>query len=267
MDGGRLLSAPVVVAVVQARTSSSRLPGKVLAPLAAAPALQRMMERVGRARRVDLAIVATSTEAGDDPVEALCDRIGVPCHRGSLDDVLGRFVGAVPAGAEVVVRLTGDCPLVDPELVDRHIDEFVGRRHVVDYATNAMVRTMPDGLDVEVFSRGILVEAERSATARYDREHVTPWIQRTARRFDVVQAVDLAALRWTLDTPRDYAMISAVYAELFERRPAFGSADIYRVLLDRPELILVAGESDARELDSWRARIETHLAVDGANHA
>lgn len=243
--------------------SSTRLPGKVLAPLAGQPAIARMMERVARVRLASRRIVATSTDPTDDAVAEACAARGIDCARGPLADVLGRFVLAAPEDCEAVVRLTGDCPLVDPEVVDLHIASFLERWPEVEYVTNAVVRTMPGGLDVEVLRRSILERAAREATAPYDREHVTPWIQRTAKMVPVTQAIDLSLLRWDLDTADDLRFISWVYEELFPTAPAFGSREIYRLLSGHPERIHFdpSGAPEDVERARLRERIEAHLAA------
>src|SRR5262245_17522541 len=153
-----------IAIIVQARMSSTRLPGKILKPLAGAPSLARLLERLARVQRADERIVATSDDASDDPVAALCKERGIRCVRGSLDDVLARYhKAAVEAGAGVVVRVTGDCPLVDPGVVDACIGLFLENENQVDYASNVDERTYPDGLDVEVASFGALDEAMRRA--------------------------------------------------------------------------------------------------------
>lgn len=245
-----------VSVVIQARMNSTRLPGKVLLPLAGAPALQRMVHRVRRVRCAARVVVATSTQASDDPIAALCRQEGIVCVRGALDDVLGRILRAVPAGTEAVVRLTGDCPLVDPALVDRHIECFGALPAGPRYVTNAVTRTFPDGLDVEVMSLDLLKEADRMATTLPDREHVTGWIQRHAPVTSVTQAADLSALRWVLDTASDYAAIAGIFTALLPGHPDFDSGDIYRLLLQRPDLIRTAGEVSAAEIT---ARIGTLL--------
>ncbi len=260
-------SEPSVTVVIQARLSSRRLPGKVLAPLAGAPALVRMLERVARVRRASRCVVATSTEASDDALAALCERHGIALLRGPLDDVLGRFVAAVPHDGGLVVRLTGDCPLVDPALVDRHIEralEALGREDTerVQYVSNAVSRTQPDGLDVEVMTAEILHEAHREATTAYDREHVTPWIQRHARVAHLTQPTDLSGLRWTLDTEADLNFLAGVYAALWPDSPAFTTADVYRLLCDEPERIHTDAEPlSPEERSAWVARIRTHLGT------
>jgi spore coat polysaccharide biosynthesis protein SpsF (cytidylyltransferase family) len=168
--------------------------------------------------------------------------------RGPLNDVLARVMNAVPPQCDVVVRLTGDCPLVDPRVVDLHLEAFDAAPPGTEYVTNAVDRTYPDGLDVEVMSRHVLATADREATTDFDREHVTPWIQRHARIVHVRQSVDLSALRWVLDTPSDYACIAAIYAALLPRDEAFDSRAVYRLQAARPELIRVAGDIAVSEM-------------------
>jgi spore coat polysaccharide biosynthesis protein SpsF len=253
---------PRVAVLVQARMTSTRLPGKVLAPLAGLPAIVRMMERVGRVRLAARRLVATSTDATDDAVADACAARGIECARGPLADVLERFVQTAPSDCEAVVRLTGDCPLVDPEVVDRHIGVFLDGWPASEYVSNAVVRTMPGGLDVEVFSREVLLRAAREATEPYDREHVTPWIQRNARMVPVTQEIDLSSLRWDLDTADDLRFLSWVYAELHPAVPAFASLDVYRLLSRHPERIRFdpSGVPEEVERARLRERIEAYLA-------
>jgi len=252
-------AVPRAIVVVQARTSSTRLPGKVLLPLAGKPAIVRMMERVRRIAGAEQAIVATSDDPTDNRLADVCREHGVPCTRGSLQDVLGRVLAAVPPHFDAVVRLTGDCPLVDPALVDLHLMRYREGQPQVEYVTNAVVRTYPDGLDVEVMRRDLLAAADRSATSATDREHVTPWIQRHVQPLAVKQAVDLSALRWVLDTQSDYDAIAAVYAELLGDDEDFDSGMVYRLLVERPHLVRVAGDADVTEMV---ARIREHLEVE-----
>ncbi|MEL6316179.1 MAG: glycosyltransferase family protein [Pseudomonadota bacterium] len=223
-----------VLAVVQARMSSSRLPGKVLAPILGRPMILRQLERIGRAETLDAVVVATSVEPSDDPLADALAAAGVAAHRGPLDDVLARFGEAVAAFEAAqgpvahVVRLTGDCPLIDPALIDAAI-----RRHVdsgADYTSNAFDRSYPDGLDVEVATRGTLERLMRECAAPEEREHVTLGLARRRGAFRVeqlVQPVDQSRLRWTVDTPDDLAFARRVYAALYPENPAFSSQDVH----------------------------------------
>lgn len=251
------------MAIVQARMTSTRLPGKVLLPLAGEPVVARILERLKRAVRVSKHVVATSSDPSDDELAKACESRGIEVVRGPLDDVLGRFVLAVPEDCAAVVRITADCPLVDPALVDHHVARFFEERPWADYVTNAVVRTQPDGLDVEVVSREILFEAHARARTVYDREHVLPWVRRHARQVPVTQEIDLSELRWTLDTRVDYEVLSEIYDELHSVDGVFTTRSIYELLVRRPELIHVAGTvkpTDA-ERRAWVRRIEEHLAT------
>ncbi|WP_291008028.1 glycosyltransferase family protein [Ferrovibrio sp.] len=214
---------PRALAIIQARMTSSRLPGKVLMDLAGKPALQRMIERVRPARLLDGIVVATTSLVSDDPVAELCANLDVPCFRGDEQDVLGRYAGAARAfDADPVLRLTADCPMHDPGVIDAAIALF--RNSGCDYASNAVKRTFPDGLDVEVMSLAALERSDREARHPLLREHVTLYIRGTRpdygagdfSRADLLNDTDLSALRWTLDTADDLARIRRFFAVLPE---------------------------------------------------
>ncbi|MCU0800968.1 MAG: aminotransferase class III-fold pyridoxal phosphate-dependent enzyme [Rhodobacteraceae bacterium] len=193
------------VAVIQARMGSTRLPGKVLMPLAGMPAIDLMLARLSRCTTLDGCVVATSTEAGDDVLAAHLTAGGVQVFRGSEKDVLARFTGAAQmAGATTVVRLTGDCPLIDPGVVDRVVRAY--HAGDVDYCSNVAPPTYPDGLDTEVFSMAALQQAHAQATAPAHREHVTLYLRETdgIRRSNVAHDSDLSGLRLTLDEQADH---------------------------------------------------------------
>lgn len=233
-----------VLAILQARVSSSRLPNKVLTPLLGEPMLARQIERLRRAETIDQLILATSDHKSDDPLAELCARLGVSCHRGSLDDVLARFSGTYAAfgPATHVARLTGDCPLADPEVIDR-----VVRHHIAcgaDYTTNAVQPTWPDGLDVEVMRATVLQRAFVEARLPSEREHVTPYIHKHPEWFRVEHVrgeQDLSSLRWTVDEPADLAFVTEVYAQLYPQNSAFTTDDVLSLLRRRPELAQING--------------------------
>lgn len=236
----------MALAVLQARMSSSRLPGKVLAPLAGAPMILRQIERLRRAQRLQRIVVATSVRTDDDPLAQAVTAAGVPVHRGDLDDVLGRFIGALDAfgPVETVVRLTADCPLADPEVIDATIDRF--HETGADYASNvAEPRTFPKGLDVEVMKASALRRAASETADPYDREHVTPYLYRHPERFRLTanaQAVDEGEVRWTVDRPDDLVFVRAVYDALHAANPAFSSADVRAFVRGRPDLATLGGD-------------------------
>lgn len=227
----------MILAVLQARVSSSRLPGKVLLPLEGEAMLAQQIARVRQSKRLDDFIVATSTQSDDDPLAELCVRIGVRCYRGSIDDVLDRFYqAALLTKPDHVVRLTGDCPLFDPEMLDKLVDYYL--ENCFDYASNCFEPTLPDGLDAEIFSFTALARAHREARLPSEREHVTPFINKQPKIFRAGcwrSDVDLSALRWTVDEPADYELVKRIYARLFPANPRFRTADVLALLESEPE--------------------------------
>lgn len=226
------------VAILQARMGSTRLPGKATLPIVDGKgALELMLERVSRSRLLTRVIVATTTLEEDAPIEALCRRLGVACFRGHPTDVLDRyFQCATVTGARgPIVRLTGDCPLHDPEVIDRVIAAF--QAGGLDYVSNAHPPSYPDGLDAEVFSYPALKRAWTEARQGSEREHVTLHLYSHPDRFrigNVAHEADLSSHRWTLDEPRDLSFIRAVFGELGSR--PFSTKDVLDLLARRPEL-------------------------------
>ncbi|HYG87180.1 MAG TPA: glycosyltransferase family protein [Azospirillum sp.] len=226
------------IAVIQARMTSTRLPGKVLMIAAGRPMLAHQVERVRRSTELDGIVIATTTNATDDPVAEFARSAGVGVFRGSEEDVLGRVHGAAAGeGAELVVRLTGDCPLIDPEIIDRVVDRLRADPPI-DYATSGMPRTWPLGLDAEAMTFTALSAAQREAVDPYDREHVTPFIYRQPERFrlaSVRSMEDLGRHRWTLDEPADLDLIRRILDALYSRKPAFGYRDVLDLLAEHPD--------------------------------
>jgi spore coat polysaccharide biosynthesis protein SpsF len=227
-----------MLTILQARMSSTRLPGKVLMPLVGEPMLARQIERVRRSKSAGRLVVATSNDASDDAIVVLCRTLRVACFRGPLDDVLGRYHGALLAfgPTDHVIRLTGDCPLADPEVIDATIALHI--KEAADYTSNTGDLTFPKGLDVEVFKAEHLITANREAKDPYEREHVTPFLYRNPDRF--VQArlecdPPLGHLRWTVDTPEDFSFVERVYEALYREKPDFTSEDIAWVSQNWPQ--------------------------------
>ena len=236
----------MILAILQARMSSTRLPGKVLRPILGRPMLSWQIDRIRRSKTVGKLVVATSHEASDDPIEALCAEDEVSCYRGSLHDVLGRFHGAAETfgPAEHVIRLTGDCPLIDWTVIDAAVE--LQRRAGSDIAGNGIRRTYPDGLDVEVVSRSALDRAHREATQPAHREHVTQYIYHhpeTFRLAHLTQTPDLGLLRWTVDTPADFDMVAKVFAGLAHRGCDFLQQDVLDFLAEHPEIAAINGST------------------------
>ncbi|MGH6955604.1 MAG: cytidylyltransferase domain-containing protein [Caulobacteraceae bacterium] len=236
----------MILAILQARASSRRLPGKVLMPLAGAPMIVRQIERVLRARRIDRLVVATSLAAEDDAVADAAESAGALAYRGSLDDVLARFVGALDAfgPADHVVRLTADCPLADPAVIDATIDHVT--RACADYGSNTPPhRTFPRGLDVEAMTAAALRLAATRAESREEREHVTWALHRRGdlyRQAFLSQDAEEGDARWTVDYAHDYAFVCAVYDALYPANPAFTSDDVRALIRARPDLAMFGGE-------------------------
>ena len=220
------------VAIVQARLGSTRLPGKVLADLCGAPLLQRQLERVRRATSLDRVVVATSTDETDLPIAELCESLDVPCFRGDLNNVLARFLGAISEfNPEVVVRITADCPLISPSVIDSIVHSFF--ESDCDYLSNTLDPTFPDGVDVEVVRVRALRALARLDTDIHEREHVTLGIYRRPEQFVVRNFTgnpDLSNLRWTVDSPEDLEFVRWVYTKLFYTNPKFDLAEILELL-------------------------------------
>jgi spore coat polysaccharide biosynthesis protein SpsF len=230
--------AAVILGVIQARVSSTRLPGKALLPILGRPMLERQIERVRRAERLDGLVVATSIDRSDDPIADLCDSLGVSVHRGSLEDVLDRFRGAAAgASADHVVRLTGDCPLADPDVIDEVVALHLSGGF--DYTSNVDPPTYPDGLDVEVLSSSALESAWCEARRVPEREHVTLWVREHRERFrmgNLTHEPDLSTLRLTVDEVADLDLVRAIFAALYPARADFGLQEIVDLLERHPEL-------------------------------
>src|SRR5215468_7903692 len=218
-----------IVVVVQARMGSTRLPGKVLLPLANRPLLYRMLDRVLAAQTPSSVVVATTTDPADDVIVDIAKEAGVGCFRGHATDLLDRHYSAgLWSGADVVVKIPSDCPLVDPTIVDRVITYYLAHGNTVDFVSNLHPPTYPDGNDVEVVPLGVLESAWLEATEPHEREHTTPFVWDRPDRFRIHNVAWESGLdyssthRWTIDYEDDYEFIAAVYAALWtETRPVF----------------------------------------------
>lgn len=228
----------MILAILQARVSSTRLPGKVLKPILGTPMILLEIERIKRSKLIDRLVVATSTDKTDDSLETLCNEENIPCFRGKLDDVLDRFYQtALENKPEHIVRLTGDCPLIDPSIIDQTVSFYI--KNNFDYAGNAVEPTFPDGLDVEVFSFSCLKQAWEEATLLSEREHVTPFIHNNPERFRIghfKNSIDISHLRWTVDELLDFELINKIYRALYTDNPMFSTNDVLNLLKKYPEL-------------------------------
>lgn len=238
-----------VVAIVQARMGSTRLPGKVLKDLAGETMLARVVGRLRHANQVNEVLVATTGHPDDDAIVDECHRLSVVVSRGDQDDVLDRYFKAAQfAGADVVVRITSDCPLIDPEITDKTIQSFLDIGP--DYAANTIVRTYPRGLDTEVISINALARAWQEARHAYEREHVTPYIIEHPDMFKLLSVTgdrDYSAHRWTVDTPDDLEFVRAVYDRL-RSEGMFSWREVLDLLNREPELLDLNGHVMQRPL-------------------
>lgn len=228
-----------VVAIVQARMGSSRLPGKVLAEIAGKTMLARVIDRVLDARSIDAIVVATSERDCDDAVARETERLGVGLFRGSEHDVLARYLGAARAArADAIVRITADCPLLDSSVIDRVVAALVVD---VDYASNTQVRSFPRGLDVEALHRDVLERIGRLGTSSTAREHVTQFVTEHPELFRIAHVcaeIDASDLRWTVDTKQDLTLVRALYALFDDGRPP-AVEDLVGLVRARPELATI----------------------------
>jgi len=226
-----------IVAIVQARMGSSRLPRKVLKDLGGATVLDRVLNRLGRSRLIQESVVATTIEPADDAIVEHCERTGRKVFRGSEQDVLERYYQAAKyVNADVVVRITSDCPVIDPEVTDGTIRAFLDRHS--DYASNVLVRTYPRGLDTEVMTVQALERAWRESNKPHQREHVTPYIYENPSEFKlhgIENDTDCSRHRWTVDTPEDLELLRAIY-ERFGGRDDFGWREVLKLVESDPSL-------------------------------
>jgi spore coat polysaccharide biosynthesis protein SpsF len=240
-----------VAAVVQARMTSSRLPGKVMMPLAGAPLIRRTVERVGRIAGVDSVVVALAEGAAHDPVVAALAGLDVTVVRGSEHDVLARTAAAVRAsGAATVVRITSDCPLLDPAVSASVLQAyFAGGGAGICYARTAFDEGFPLGFDTEVFASALLYAAEAEATDPYEREHVTPFIWRRPDRYPSIILTtrpDRRSWRLVVDTQEDYRLASVIYAALYPKNPTFGFQELCALFEAQPELLQINAHVEQR---------------------
>lgn len=228
---------------------SSRLPGKILEDIAGQPMVVRVVERAQRATSLDEVVLATTTDPGDQAVADLMDHKGVGCLRGHPTDVLSRYLAAAEAfSADIIVRLTADCPLHDADVIDKTVNAFLKRYPEVDYASNRLVRTYPIGLDVEVITREALEKTGREARQAYEREHVTPYLYEQkgrARLLSIVADNDYGHCRWTVDTPEDLEFVRQIYAH-FPNKPYFGWKEVLELLERKPELVQINAHIEQR---------------------
>lgn len=232
-----------IVIVIQARMSSSRLPGKVMLPVWGKSLLMRMIERVQRTQYPVTIVIATSTDPADDVIENEAYAHNLPCYRGSLNNLLERHYEAARwQQADLVLKIPSDCPLIDPSVIDATLDFFYGSPGRYDYVSNLHPATWPDGNDVEVMTMDCLERTYKEATELWELEHTTPYIWEHPGLFrtgnlEWATGLDLSmSHRFTIDYPEDYDFIVQVYKKLYPVKPAFSCNDILQLLEDRPKI-------------------------------
>ena len=231
------------VAIIQARLGSQRLSGKVLRELCGRSMIAHVLERVQQAKRLDEVWLATSTNTENDALEAEVTRLGFPCFRGSEEDVLARYHGAaLAAGADVIARITSDCPMYDPMVLDRMLERFhegMQESPPADFMSSVFERRFPRGLDTELFTFPALERIFKEATLPNEREHVTPHFYHHPEKFRGLSWVgekDFSAYRWTVDTPEDWEFVQTVYQALWRPDRLFTTENVLELLEQRPEL-------------------------------
>lgn len=241
-----------IVAIIQARMGSTRLPGKILKTVMNKTLLEYQLERVRSSLLVDEIVVATTEKESDNKIVALCVELGVHVYRGSENDVLSRYYGAaIECNADIIVRLTSDCPLIDPAIIDQVIQLYIGGREKVDYASNALERTFPRGLDTEVFSFDALQKAHERASLERDREHVTAYMYTKHNQFKLANLISVKKLgshRWTVDTEEDFELMRRIIEALYLDNPQFTMQDVLNLLEENPTWLEINAHIEQKKL-------------------
>lgn len=232
-----------IISLIQARRSSSRLPDKVLLELQGTSLLLKMVERVQSACLKGEVIVVTTNEEPDNAIVEICDSNQIKCFRGHSTDLLDRhYQAALYYGADAIVKIPSDCPLIDPNIIDEVLQYYISHSAKFDYASNLHPASWPDGNDVEIMSINALGIAWNEATKDFEREHTTPYIWENSDKFTIGSVIwntgkDYSTShRWTLDYPEDFEFVKRVYEELYPQNPAFSLQDILHLLEQKPEI-------------------------------
>lgn len=252
----------MILYILQARTSSTRLPNKVLLPILKKPMLLRQIDRIKRSRYLDKLVVATSTHPSDAPIASLCKINNIAYFRGSLNDVLDRFYQTARIyNPEHIVRLTGDCPLIDPLIIDQTIKHYLSENF--DYSSNAYEPTFPDGLNVEIFTFKTLETTWKNTKLPSEREHVTPFMRKVQTNFKLgtfKNNTDQSHFRWTVDHKEDFELITKIYESLYPQNSHFTSNDIYTFLKKNPELLTMNSKYKRNEAYKKSLEKEEHTS-------
>jgi spore coat polysaccharide biosynthesis protein SpsF len=259
-----------IVIVVQARMSSSRLPGKVLLPILSKSLLYRMIERLQMIKHHVQIVIATSTDAKDDALETETALIGVPCYRGSLDNCLDRHYQAGKLfNADVVIKIPSDCPLIDPQIIDQVLDFYFAHEGEYDFVNNLHPATWPDGNDVEIMTAACLERNSKEASRPLELEHTTPYIWENPDKFRIANVTWSTGLdysmshRFTIDYPADYDFINRVYEELYPGKVNFSCDDILNLLNEKPEIYQI--NADYAGVNWYRNHLDELKTVGAQN--
>ena len=243
INHSKLITSPKIVTVIQARMGSTRLPGKVMLPLAGKPLIIRMQERISLSRYAGEIVIAITDDESDDQLFKLCKQNNLNIFRGHSLDLLDRhYKAAKEYNAELVIKIPSDCPLIDPEIIDKVIQYYISNRDKFDFVSNLHPPTYPDGNDVEIMSFKVLENAWINAKKDFEREHTTPYIWENPDKFRIGNLVwetgfDYSMThRFTIDYKEDYEFIKKVYDELYEDNNRFGLKDILALLAKKPEI-------------------------------
>ncbi len=232
-----------IVIIVQARMTSVRLPGKVLKEVLNKPLLEYQIERLKRVAYKDEIIVATTLNNTDQPIVELCNKLLISFYRGPEDDVLSRYYNAaLYTNADVIIRVTSDCPIIDPNVIDKTIRFYLDNNSKFDYVSNCLKRTYPRGMDTEVFPFRVLKEAYNEATKKMEREHVTSFIHKQPDRYrlgNFFYYQDKSNHRWTVDMPEDFELIKKIIENLYMKNQEFTLEDVLKMFEEDPNLFLI----------------------------
>lgn len=243
----------VVTAIIQARMGSTRLPGKILKEVNGKPLLEYQMERVKASKEIDQIVVATTKNCEDDIIEQFCVKNDIKYHRGPETDVLTRYYEtACKFGGATIVRLTSDCPIIDPIVIDETISYYKDNYGFFDYVTNTLVSAYPRGYDVEVFSKDVLEKAYKMAFSKSNREHVTAYIYNNADVFNIGnygKESFYSNYRLTVDTSEDFQLISTIISKLYHDNPLFNLHDITALFNKHPEIALINSNVKQKKVD------------------
>jgi len=230
-----------IVAIIEARMGSTRLPGKHLKKILGKPVLELLVERIKKTPSINEIVLATTTQKRDDILEKLAQRINIKCFRGSEDDVLGRVLAtAQSTQTDLIVETLGDCPLTDPKLIEQCIQVFLQNDY--NYVSNSLKRTFPDGFDVQVYPTKVLAEVDSLTNDPVDREHVTPYIYQHPKKYKIKNISARGDLHWpelgiTLDTIEDFGLIKAIFEALYSPKTCFDAHDIVAFMRSNPRLL------------------------------